>query len=440
MKEQNSIPKHKVTRAASLIATGAKVGYNYAKYVGKKTITGNDDKREFHEATASDTYKVFSKLKGGPLKIAQMLSLDQNLLPQAYVREFSKAQYTAPPLSYPLVVRTFKREFSQGPSEMFDTFTKKAMAGASIGQVHKATKGGKDYAVKVQYPGVADSLDSDLRIVKPLAMRLFQLDAATIDPYIGEIKERVLEETDYKLELRRSEELAEATRHLPNVNFPSYYKKFSGNRVITMDWVEGLHLDQFAQSDASQEVRDKIGQALWDFYHFQIHELGIFHADPHAGNFIVRNDQLWVLDFGCVKKLDSRFYDDYFALMDARKTSSDADLDKILLDLKLLKPDDGEAELNKLRPIFRESVDLLSRPFQQAGEFFDFGDEAYLKEIYQFGEKYKDDKELKRIQGGRGNAESLYINRAYFGLYNLQGMLRAKVKTSLPKCLTGQAA
>ena len=142
--EQTSIPKHKIARAATIAGAGAKIGVNYLARRGKVAFGGNSDdaKEAFHDKTAADTYEVFSKMKGGPLKVAQMLSLDQNMMPPQYIDQFSKAQYSAPPLSYPLVVRTFKREFKKGPKELFDTFTEKAVAGASIGQVHQATKDG----------------------------------------------------------------------------------------------------------------------------------------------------------------------------------------------------------------------------------------------------------------------------------------------------------
>jgi len=108
MKEQTSIPKHKVTRAAKLVGSGTKIGMSYVKYAARKALTGNDDKTQFHEATAIESYKTFSKLKGAPLKLAQMLSMDRNMIPEQYADQFSQALYSAPPLSYPLVVKTFR--------------------------------------------------------------------------------------------------------------------------------------------------------------------------------------------------------------------------------------------------------------------------------------------------------------------------------------------
>lgn len=431
LKEQTSIPKHKIARAANIIGTGAAIGANYVKYKAKSAMGDKNSKEAFHEDTAERTFDTFSKLKGGPLKVAQMLSLDRNLLPPAYQEQFSKAQYSAPPLSYPLVVKTFKQELEKGPKDVFDDFTQSAVAGASIGQVHKAQIDGVDYAVKVQYPGVADSLESDLKIVRPFAMRLMNLDASAIDPYLNEVRERLTEETDYLLELRRGQELIAQSSHLKNVNFATYYPTYSTKRILTMEWIDGVHLDEYFTQEHPIEEKNQVAQALWDFCHFQVHGLKEFHADPHPGNFLVKGGQLYVLDFGCVKKLPEWFYEAYFALM-SPEALKDAELfESLLRKLGLLLESDGERELKKLIPVFKESVELLSRPFYY--DVFDFGDQSYLDEIYEFGERTGSDQELKKMTSSRGTAHALYLNRTYFGLYNLCGSLGAKVTTNMPK-------
>src|SRR5262249_9354103 len=151
---------------------------------------------------AQDIYNSLSELKGSALKVAQMLSMDKNLLPQAYQQKFALAQYSAPPLSYPLVVKTFKQYFGKGPEEIFDSFTHHAVNAASMGQVHQAILGDKVFAVKIQYPGVGDSVRSDLAMVKPIALSMFNLNPAEYDEFIQEVELRMMEETDYTLELK----------------------------------------------------------------------------------------------------------------------------------------------------------------------------------------------------------------------------------------------
>ena len=158
MREQKKIPVTKVQRASRFVATGARVGGNYLKYYSKKLIKPDQGRDELDADNAEDIYNSLSELKGSALKVAQMLSMDQGMLPGVYAEKFSQAQYNAPPLSYPLVVKTFQRELGQGPEHFFDAFGKSAAAAASIGQVHKGRIGKTVYAVKVQYPGVADSI------------------------------------------------------------------------------------------------------------------------------------------------------------------------------------------------------------------------------------------------------------------------------------------
>ena len=158
MKEQEKIPTSKVKRAAKLLSTGAKVGANYMKYYAKKAIGDDKAKAQLDKDNAEDIYNGLSELKGGALKVAQIISMDKKMLPAVMTEKFALSQYNAPPLSYPLVLRTFKKSFGKSPSEIFDSFTRNAVKAASIGQVHKAELNNKQLAVKVQYPGVAESV------------------------------------------------------------------------------------------------------------------------------------------------------------------------------------------------------------------------------------------------------------------------------------------
>ena len=161
----DNIPTGKISRAAKLVQTGVKVGGNYLKYYGEKLIHPDLNKDKLNEANAGDIYDGLKSLKGSALKAAQMLSMEKNLLPTAYIDKFSLSQFSVPPLSGPLVNKTFLRYFGKTPYELFDSFNDQAINAASIGQVHQAMKDGKKLAVKIQYPGVADSISSDLALV-----------------------------------------------------------------------------------------------------------------------------------------------------------------------------------------------------------------------------------------------------------------------------------
>lgn len=426
--EQNSIPSSKVERAMRFVKTGVQIGGNYVKHYSKKIVNPDLTRDELHEDNARDVYDALSELKGSALKVAQMLSMEQNLLPRQYTNKFQMAQYSAPPLSGPLIVQTFMRSFGKSPFEIFDSFDMKAANAASIGQVHKAKINNMDLAVKIQYPGVADSIKSDLKIVKPIAFRLLDLNEKELDKYIKEVESKLLEETDYELELSRSIHISEMCAHIPNLVFTKYFKEFSSKRVLTMQWLDGMHLDDFLRTNPSQEVRNQIGQAMWDFYDFQVHTLKAVHADPHPGNFLMRTDgTLGVIDFGCIKEIPEDFYYHYFGLLVEDVLKSPKAIDRIMRHMQIIHDSDSKPVQQKLSNAFVQMTNLLSRPF--SFDTFNFGDNSYVQEIYQLGEELSQMEELRKSKEGRGSQHALYINRSYFGLYSILNLLNAEVKT-----------
>lgn len=432
MKEQSSIPTSKVQRATKFVTTGAKVGGNYVKHYAKKALNPNLSKEELHADNARDIYNSLSELKGSALKVAQMMSMDKNMLPTAYQDKFSMAQYSAPPLSFPLVVKTFQQYFKKAPSAIFDSFTKSAVNAASIGQVHKAMLGDRKLAVKIQYPGVASSVKSDLKLVRPFAVRMMNLNERDLDHYMEEVEIKLLEETDYHLEVKRSMEISKACLHIPNLKFPTYYPELSSDRVITMDWMDGKVLKEFIKTDPSQAERNKVGQAMWDFYDYQIHNLRQVHADPHPGNFIINDKaELGVIDFGCVKEIPYEFYEPYFSLIRRDMLSADDTLMETFKQLQFIYDDDTAEDQAYFSGVIKEMMGLLGQPFHQST--FDFGDDTYFQRIFQLGEVISESKKFRESTKARGARDGLYINRTYFGLYNILNELKAEVNTTKPE-------
>lgn len=426
MKTIDSIPTGKISRATQLVKTGVKVGGNYLKYYGEKFVDSATTKDKLNEDNAADIYDGLKNLKGSALKVAQMLSMEKNIMPKAYVEKFSLAQFSVPPLSAPLVRKTFTRYFGETPDTLYDTFNADSVAAASIGQVHEAEKDGKKLAVKIQYPGVADSISSDLALVKPVAMKMFNIKGKDSDKYFKEVEGKLLEETDYVLEVQQSKEITEACTHIPNLKFPKYYESLSNERIITMDWMEGQHLSEFTNYNTDQEKADKLGQALWDFYMYQMHVLKQVHADPHPGNFLVSDeDELIAIDFGCIKKVPEEFYVPYFELAVPENINNPEVFSEKLYQLEILKPEDSEEEIAFFSALFHEMLSLFTQPFHH--KTFDFSDENFFGKIAELSEKYSKDTDIRKMNGNRGSKHFLYINRTFFGLYNLLNDLGAKV-------------
>jgi predicted unusual protein kinase regulating ubiquinone biosynthesis (AarF/ABC1/UbiB family) len=426
MKRASKIPISKLQRASKLLTTGAKVGVNYLKYYGNKITDSEEDAREkLNKSNAEDIYDSLKDLKGSPLKVAQMLSMEKSILPRAYVEKFSLAQFSVPPLSEALVSKTFKKSFGKFPSEIYDSFDLKAYNAASIGQVHKAEKDGKKLAVKIQYPGVSDSIKSDLALLKPFVIRMFNMKGKMSDEYFLEVQDKLLEETDYILEVAQSKEIVNACKVIPNLKFPNYYEELSSNQIITMDWMQGIHLSEFTDTNNDQEKANTLGQALWDFYMFQIHNLKKVHADPHPGNFLVSEENnLVALDFGCMKTIPLDFYNPYFVLAKKETLSNDALFDEKMYELEILRKEDNKEELVFFRAMFHEMLSIFTQPFHE--DIFDFSDAVFFNKISEFGERYSKSAELRSMNGSRGSKHFIYMNRTFFGLYNLMFDLKAK--------------
>jgi predicted unusual protein kinase regulating ubiquinone biosynthesis (AarF/ABC1/UbiB family) len=426
MKTIDYIPTSKIQRATKLVQTGAKVGVNYLKYYGEKMVNSDLTRDKLNEDNAEDIYDGLKSLKGSALKVAQMLSMDKSFLPQAYVEKFSLSQFSVPPLSAPLVLKTFKTNFGKTPYEIFDEFNANSVNAASIGQVHVAVKDGKKLAVKIQYPGVANSISSDLALVKPIAIRMFNLQGKDSDKYFKEVEDKLVEETNYLLELEQSQEVVAACKKIENLVFPEYYPDYSSEKIITMDWMTGIHLSEFTKNNTNQETANKIGQALWDFYMYQIHILKKVHADPHPGNFLVNNEnQLVALDFGCMKQIPNDFYTPYFELIDKNVINKPKIFNAKLFELEILRKDDSKEEVDYFTDMFHDLLSLFTKPFQT--ETFDFSDETFFESIAQLGERFSKDTNLRKMNGNRGSKHFIYMNRTFFGLYNLMFDLKATI-------------
>lgn len=428
MKTLDSIPTTKIERASQLLKTGVKVGGNYISYYGEKIINPSLTRDKLNENNAEDIYDGLKNLKGSALKVAQMLSMDKSIMPQAYVDKFSLSQFSVPALSAPLVRKTFKKYLGKYPEEIYDTFTPDSINAASIGQVHLATKNGKKLAVKIQYPGVADSISSDLALVKPIATRMFNLKGKDSEKYFIEVENKLIEETDYILELKQSEEMSAACSKIENLKFPKYYKELSTEKILTMDWMEGEHLSEFTAKNTDRSKGDKLGQALWNFYMYQMHKIKAVHADPHPGNFLVDKDSnLIAIDFGCIKHVPDEFYIPYFELANPEVINNPVLFEEKMYELEILRLDDSPTELAYFKDVFFRLLSLFTKPFH--GDYFDFSDDEFFAEIATMGEEFTKDTQLRKMNGNRGSKHFLYINRTFFGLYNLLHDLKARVKT-----------
>lgn len=418
----SDFPSSKFNRGKIFAKTGFKVGSNYAKHYLKTLGNSNkpEDRSALHKETAQQVFSELTKLRGTALKIGQTLSIDQGFLPDEFAEVMTQAQYSVPPINRSLVRSIIKQELGKYPEQLFAHFEAEAMAAASIGQVHRATlKTGEKVAVKVQYPGVRDTISSDLSLAKTLFKRLVK-NGNEIDEYIEEVKETLLRETDYIIEgnsINRFHNRFAGDRIIT----PEWIPEFSTGRVLTMTFIEGLHLGDFLNQDPSQEEKNHYGQLLWDFFHLQLDDHEEIHADTHPGNFLLTEDgKLGVIDFGCVKKFPEEFFNDYLKLLPTHLNQDIDAIKSLYLKLGVLKDDPGNSKTEKEYFEFCLNYGTaFALPY--AEDTFDFGDPDYKELIRGYT------KNAPISNEPRGNKHFIYSTRVHLGLYHFLMKIGAKI-------------
>lgn len=348
MADESKIPKGRLRRSAKL---GSVMGMQGARYAGTKAanIARSEEKgrqrlEDRHLETALKMVGALGQMKGAAMKLGQFASfIDTDLLPEefreVYQEQLAKLRTDAPAMPWAQVEKVLSEEYDGEPlSEMFNDLEPEAFAAASIGQVHRAELlDGRKVAVKIQYPGVADALEADLKnagTIVSLARALAPgLDAKAI---AGELRERVLEELDYEYEAQNQRSFARAYRDHPFIYVPDVITRLSRRRVLVTEFVEGEGFEEVKQWP--HERRSRFGEIIYRGSFGSIYHLQHFNADPHPGNYIAMPDgRVAFLDFGMTKKLDREQVRLEQRVVDASLRGEPAELRQALHDLGFVK-------------------------------------------------------------------------------------------------------
>ena len=256
---------------------------------------------------AEDLTKILGNLKGPIMKIAQLLSTVPDLLPKEYSEQLTKLQSSAPPMGWNFVKRRMKKELGNNWETLFDFFDKEPFAAASLGQVHKAKHNEKDIVCKLQYPDMLSIVEADISQLK-LLFSIYKKIDKTIDTseIQEEISSRVREELDYTLEKKHIELFQEIFASSEEILVPKVFEKFSTERLLTMNFLEGKKLLEY--KNRSKEDRKKLAINMFNAWYFPFYKYGIIHGDPHLGNYSANeNLQINLLDFGCIRVFKPTF-------------------------------------------------------------------------------------------------------------------------------------
>jgi predicted unusual protein kinase regulating ubiquinone biosynthesis (AarF/ABC1/UbiB family) len=309
----SDLPRRAVTRTAKLATLPVGLAGRTALGLGKR-IGGRPAEavaQEIQQRTAEQIFRVLGELKGGALKLGQALSIFEAALPDEiagpYRATLTKLQEAAPPLPAATVHRVLVADLGVDWRDNFADFNDSPAAAASIGQVHRATwHDGRQVAVKIQYPGAGKALISDFTQLSRLG-RLFSVLMPGLDvkPLLDELRKRVAEELDYKLEAASQEAFANAYSGDPEFLIP--HVVMATDHVLVTEWIDGTPLSRVI-AEGSTEDRNRAGILLVRFLFSGPARAGLLHADPHPGNFRLMDDgRLGVLDFGAVDRLPDGF-------------------------------------------------------------------------------------------------------------------------------------
>jgi predicted unusual protein kinase regulating ubiquinone biosynthesis (AarF/ABC1/UbiB family) len=417
-----SVPEGRLARARIAGATAVRLGIGQLGHRVKRPFLSEAGRKEaravLDDKNASLLFEALSQLRGTALKAAQMLSLEVELLPEAYRRELEKSCHQVPPLNRVLVRKALLEEFGQPPEALFSRFDAEAFAAASLGQVHAAAlHDGTPVAVKIQYPGIHVAIDSDMALMRQFARGL--PNSQIVLQSLEEIHARLREEVDYRQE---ADNTLWFKRHLllDGVDVPAPVPERCGTRVLTTRLAGGLHLDPWLKTHPDQSARDRAGQSLYDIFVHSALGLRRLHADPNPGNYLFQPDgSVTLIDFGCVKAMSERFIETLPRVLMAYRDDDPDALFRAYGDLGMLHRTDADRLYREvLRPFGR----WLVEPLQE--EHFDFGRNSdYTSRGQEFIHRLGKLSGLERLAD-----EFIFFDRTIYGLCKLFERMGARVR------------
>jgi predicted unusual protein kinase regulating ubiquinone biosynthesis (AarF/ABC1/UbiB family) len=363
-----------------------------------------------HIRNAMRVVEGSKELKGAFMKMVQMLSMRDDILPAEALDVLSVVQSQVPPMAYEEIRQQVVEELGGDPQELFADFEQDAFAAASLGQVHRATtKSGKQVVVKVQYPGVDETVEQDLRNVKALLNTFTMIGRDVMRQEIdqtevyNELEERLSEELDYVNEAKNIRLFQKMFSDDDEILIPDVYPKLSSRRVLTMGFVEGYSLTDILKPNVEQGLKDWVALKFFRVVWRQVFEFGVLHTDPHPGNYLVTyHPKLGILDFGSIRVFPDEIRRAYHGLASAILNRDAEAVAKCSVQLGFIGEDDDPTGIQRIMAVVFEPV-LVDRDYDPR----DYDSMERGMEIAQIGFEHR----LFKAPGHR-----VFLGRALMGL------------------------
>lgn len=350
---------------------------------------------------------TLGEMKGAVMKVGQIASQYKDIFPPEVAKAIAKLQRQAPAMPFAAIQQQVEKELGKPLNQIFSSFETEPFAAASIGQVHRAIlPNGQAVVVKVQYPGVDQACESDLKQVR-LALRLMgvlKIDKKLQDQLFKEIQDSLSAELNYEIEAQNLEVFKTFHEKLDQqVIIPTVYKDYSSRRVLTLSYEKGESIE--TASTWSVETRNQIGRRIVRALGQEIFFLRRFHCDPHPGNFAFREDgSVIIYDYGSVKTLLPEIVQYFKSLVNAARQENIAQVEDLLVELKAL------AEKEKFPDeLYSQWIEILLRPLST---HYDFAENSSHHDGMRLVKK-----SLKYWDVFKPSPDTLMVNRTVSGHY-----------------------
>jgi predicted unusual protein kinase regulating ubiquinone biosynthesis (AarF/ABC1/UbiB family) len=420
---QRPAPIGSLHRLWTVSELSAQIALAYlALWVRKWFVGAKTSQAQLMETNLRVALKTFHRLgymRGAMIKLGQTAGNLPRILPGQIAETLDRLHFDAPPMHYSLIREVVRNEFGKDPEELFLSFEKQAFAAASLGQVHRARlKSGEAVAVKIQYPGIARTIDADFRNLSALLLPLrLGRDWESVKTQFEEVRRMLNQEVDYVQESESQHMAAKLFRSEDGIVVPQVFSNYSGKRVLTTEYIQGLHLTEYLKTNPSQDSRNNFGTKMYAAW-FRMYYAYMGYGDPHPGNYLFLSDgRLGLIDFGCVQHYAAEERE--LVDMADRMAFDDPSLAREVVKRACgITEDDPEFE-DYLR-MMEESLEWMMEPLQQPGAF-DFGDEKHFQRGMEWFSR------VMRSRRLRAHPMYVYWNRSVFGLKALLYRMRAQI-------------
>jgi len=420
---QRPVPVHSLHRLWTLGELSAQIALAYGALWVRQWFSDAETRKkrvmETNLRLALSTFHRLGYLRGAMTKLGQIAGHFPQLVPREIADTLDRLQFEAPPMHYALIREVIVNELGKEPEQLFASFDREAFAAASLGQVHRARlHTGETVAVKIQYPGIARTIDADFRNLNSMLFPLrLSSDWEYVKAQFAEVRRMLNQEVDYRQEAESMRKASALFQPEDGVVIPRVFDEYSGARVLTTEYLKGSHLKEFLAGDPPQALRNQFGTALYRAQ-FRMYFAYMNYADPHAGNYVFLDDgRLGLLDFGCVQHYTAEERE-LLAVSEELIGGDEAAFPRLLELASGVRAGDRGSE--RYLEMTRRSYDWMMEPMHATGPF-DFGDGGHLERGFAWFSEMVRDRML------RGHPTYVYFNRCVFGVKALLYRLRAQV-------------